>query len=83
MISSTYSSSSATEGTGSLLPWEAIQVAEVCYVLLAPVIPNSSSLKGGTAGGWSSLHKRRILGLLALNVLGIHRLDALPVIRVQ
>jgi non-heme chloroperoxidase len=50
------------------------------YLLLSPIIPTSPVIKGGTAGGWSSLHMRRLFGLLFLNALGIHGFDALPVI---
>ena len=50
------------------------------YLLLSPVIPTSPSVNGGTAGGWASFHQRRFFGLLALNALGIHWFDGLPVI---
>jgi non-heme chloroperoxidase len=50
------------------------------YLLLAPVIPRAPSVRGGTAGGWADLNLRRLFGLLALNAIGIHGFDALPVI---
>jgi pimeloyl-ACP methyl ester carboxylesterase len=51
------------------------------YLLLAPIIPTSSSVKRGTAGGWASLHLRRLYGLVALNAIGIHGFDALPIVQ--
>ncbi len=50
------------------------------FLALSPIIPLSPAIKGGTAGGWSSLHLRRLFGLLALNAVGLHGFDALPVI---
>lgn len=50
------------------------------YLLLSPLIPTSQSVKGGDAGGWAKLHRRRLFGLLALNALGIHGFNALPII---
>jgi alpha-beta hydrolase superfamily lysophospholipase len=50
------------------------------FVLLAPIIPTSPSIRGGTAGGWASLNFRRLYGLLALNAVGIHGFDALPIV---
>ncbi len=50
------------------------------YVLLSPVIPTSPAMRGGDAGGWASLHARRIFGLLIFNALGIKGFNALPVI---
>jgi alpha-beta hydrolase superfamily lysophospholipase len=50
------------------------------HLLLAPVIPTSPAIRGGDAGGWSVLHTRRLFGLLALNALGIHGFDGLPII---
>ena len=51
------------------------------YLPLAPIIPLSASVKdGGTAGGWAVLHLKRIYGLIALNAIGIHGFNALPVI---
>ncbi len=50
-------------------------------VLIAPVIPTSKSVRGGDAGGWAVVNQRRLFGLIALGVLGIHGLDALPIIQ--
>lgn len=50
------------------------------YLLLSPIIPRAPSVRGGTAGGWANLHWRRIYGLLALNALGIHGFDGLPIV---
>ena len=51
-------------------------------LLLAPVIPTSPALRGdGDAGGWASVHLRRVFGLALLNAVGIHGFDALPVIQ--
>ncbi|MBV8753574.1 MAG: alpha/beta fold hydrolase [Pseudonocardiales bacterium] len=50
------------------------------YLLLSPIIPGSPSVKEGTAGGWASLHRRRLYGLLFLDALGIHGFDGLPII---
>ena len=50
------------------------------YLLLAPAIPTSPAMRQGTAGGWASLNFRRIYGLLALNTIGIHGFNGLPVI---
>jgi alpha-beta hydrolase superfamily lysophospholipase len=49
-------------------------------LLLAPVVPGSPALRGGTAGGWARVHLRRVIGLVLLNAVGIHGFDALPVI---
>jgi len=51
------------------------------YLLLSPIIPKSPAVRDGTAGGWSSLHMRRISGLLLLNAPGIHGFDGLSVIQ--
>lgn len=50
------------------------------YLALAPIIPLSPSIRGGTAGGWALLHLRRLFGLLALNAIGLRGLDALPIV---
>ena len=50
------------------------------YLLLAPIIPRSPAVKNGTAGGWTNLHRRRLYGLLALNTIGIHGFDGLPIV---
>jgi pimeloyl-ACP methyl ester carboxylesterase len=49
------------------------------YLLLSPVIPTSRTVKGGT-GGWANLHRQRLYGLIALNMLGIHGYDGLPIV---
>jgi non-heme chloroperoxidase len=50
------------------------------FVLLAPIIPRSPSVRGGTAGGWASLNWRRLYGLIALNMVRIHGFDGLPIV---
>lgn len=50
------------------------------YLLLSPVIPTSSTLRDGDAGGWSVLHRRRLVGLILANALGIRGLNGLPII---
>lgn len=50
------------------------------YLLLAPAIPVSPAMRQGTAGGWANLNFRRLYGLLALNIIGIHGFDGLPII---
>jgi pimeloyl-ACP methyl ester carboxylesterase len=50
------------------------------FLLLAPIIPRSPAVRGGTAGGWASLHWRRVYGLLLLNAVGIHGFDGLPIV---
>ncbi len=50
------------------------------YVLLAPVLPLAPSMRNGDAGGWANLNTPRMYGLLLLNALGIHGLNALPII---
>jgi non-heme chloroperoxidase len=50
------------------------------YLLLSPVIPTSPAVREGTAGGWASLHGRRLFGLLVLNAVGIHGFDGLSII---
>ena len=37
-------------------------------------------MRQGTAGGWANLNFRRLYGLLALNAIGIHGFDGLPII---
>jgi acetyl esterase/lipase len=51
------------------------------FALLSPVIPTAPSVKGGDAGGWASLNRRRLFGLLALNAVGIHGFDGLTIIQ--
>jgi non-heme chloroperoxidase len=50
------------------------------YMLLSPGLPTSPAVRGGTAGGWASLHLRRLYGLLALNAIGIHGFNVLPIV---
>ncbi len=50
------------------------------YIALAPIIPRTAAVRGGNAGGWNVIHLPRILGLVALNIVGIHGFDGLPVI---
>ena len=50
------------------------------YLLLSPIIPRSPAVRGGDAGGWANVHVRRIYGLLALNAIGIHGFNGLPII---
>ena len=50
------------------------------YLLLSPVIPVSPAVRSNTAGGWATLHMRRLYGLLALNAVGISGFNALPII---
>lgn len=50
------------------------------YLLLAPIIPLSPTVRGGTAGGWANLNMRRLYGLLALNTIGIRGFNGLPIV---
>jgi non-heme chloroperoxidase len=50
------------------------------YLALSPVIPTSPAVRAGTAGGWATLHFRRLYGLLALNAIGIRGFNALPIV---
>ena len=50
------------------------------YLALAPIIPRTAAVRGGDAGGWNVIHLPRILGLVALNMIGIHGFDGLPII---
>jgi alpha-beta hydrolase superfamily lysophospholipase len=54
------------------------QVAD--FLVLCPIIPNSPSIRGGTAGGWATAHRRRIAGLVGLNALGIRGFNGLPIV---
>jgi non-heme chloroperoxidase len=49
------------------------------YLLLAPIIPLSKAVRSD-AGGWANLHWKRLYGLLALNAVGIHGFNGLPII---
>jgi pimeloyl-ACP methyl ester carboxylesterase len=48
-------------------------------LLLSPIIPTSPAVRNA-AGGWTSLHTKRLYGLLLLNAMGIHGFDGLPII---
>ncbi len=37
-------------------------------------------IRGGDAGGWTVLNRRRLYGLLALNAIGIHGFNGLPIL---
>jgi alpha-beta hydrolase superfamily lysophospholipase len=50
------------------------------FLLLAPIIPLSSAVRGGTSGGWAVLHWKRLYGLIALNAVGIHGFNGLPIV---
>jgi pimeloyl-ACP methyl ester carboxylesterase len=50
------------------------------FLLLSPIIPVSPSIRKGTAGGWASLHRRRLYGLLVINAFQIHAFDGLPIV---
>jgi alpha-beta hydrolase superfamily lysophospholipase len=50
------------------------------FLLLAPIVPRSDAVRGGTAGGWAILNMRRLYGLLALNAVGIRGFNGLPII---
>jgi len=50
------------------------------YLILAPAIPRSPALRAGTAGGWAMLNFKRLFGLIALNMIGIHGYNGLPII---
>ena len=53
------------------------------FLMLAPVVPNSPAVRGGDSGGWARLHLKRLLGLVALNAVGVRGLNALPVIELS
>jgi acetyl esterase/lipase len=50
------------------------------YLLLSPAIPLSPSLAVRDTGGWSRVHRRRLVGLVALNLLGFSGFNGLPVV---
>ena len=56
------------------------QEAIAGYIALAPIIPRTAAVRGGDAGGWNVIDLPRILGLVALNAIGVHGFDGLPVI---
>jgi pimeloyl-ACP methyl ester carboxylesterase len=49
-------------------------------LLLAPIIPLSKAIRNGDAGGWAIVHWQRLYGLLALDAIGIHGFDGLPIV---
>ena len=56
------------------------QEAIAGYIALAPIIPRTAAVRGGNAGGWNVIDLPRILGLVALNAVGVHGFDGLPII---
>lgn len=50
------------------------------FLMLSPIIPTSSAVRDGSAGGWASLNARRLYGLLMLNAAGIHKFNGLPIV---
>jgi pimeloyl-ACP methyl ester carboxylesterase len=56
------------------------QEAIAGYIALAPIIPRTAAVRGGNAGGWNVIDLPRILGLAALNIIGVHGFDGLPII---
>jgi non-heme chloroperoxidase len=56
------------------------QAAIAGYIALAPIIPRTAAVRGGDAGGWNVIDLPRILGLAALNIIGVHGFDGLPII---
>jgi pimeloyl-ACP methyl ester carboxylesterase len=48
------------------------------YVALSPFLNARSSTARPRSGGWAGVSLPRILGLVALNVVGIHAFDGLP-----
>jgi non-heme chloroperoxidase len=56
------------------------QEAIAGYIALAPIIPRTAAVRGGDAGGWNVIDLPRILGLVALNAIGVHGFDGLPII---
>jgi len=59
------------------------QEAIAGYIALSPIIPRTAAVRGGNAGGWNVVHLPRILGLVALNIIGVHGFDGLPDHRLQ
>ena len=49
------------------------------YVLLSPIILKAPTIKPGNAA-WAQVNRLRIIGLIGLNILGIHGFDGLPII---
>lgn len=56
------------------------QEAIAGYIALAPIIPRTAAVRDGDAGGWNVIDLPRILGLVALNAIGVHGFDGLPII---
>lgn len=56
------------------------QEAIASFVALSPIIPRTAAVRGGNAGGWNVVHVPRIVGLVALNIVGVHGFDGLPII---
>jgi non-heme chloroperoxidase len=50
------------------------------YLLLSPIIPGAPSMRGGDAGGWANVNFKRLVGLLALNAIGVRGFNGLPLI---
>jgi non-heme chloroperoxidase len=50
------------------------------YLIMTPIIPRSPVVRGGTAGGWAVVNLKRVFGLVALNLIGIHGYNALPIV---
>jgi pimeloyl-ACP methyl ester carboxylesterase len=50
------------------------------YLILAPAVPRSPALRAGTAGGWAVLNFKRLFGLIALNMIGLHGYNGLPIV---
>jgi non-heme chloroperoxidase len=50
------------------------------YILMAPAIVYPSPLARPNAGGWATPYLPRIVGLIVLNEMGIHRFDGLDAI---
>ena len=49
------------------------------YVLLSPIILKAPTIKPGNAD-WAQVNRLRIIGLIGLNILGIHGFDGLPIV---
>lgn len=49
------------------------------YLLLSPFLHQNAPNRRPGSGGWVEVGLPRILGLLALNAVGVHRFNALPV----
>ena len=70
-----------SSGGGLAIRFAGVHAADVSsYLLLAPIVPLSKAVRSGDAGGWAVLNWRRLYGLLALNAVGIHGFDGLPIV---